>query len=188
MDQIWERIEAWLRANAPELAAALNPPASAEQIAATERALGIQFPADVRATYFRHDGQDRDAPGLLDGWEWLSLERIQEEWQVWKGLLDGGDFANIQSEGDGQNVRQDWWHPAWIPLTYNGSGDHDCLDLAPGQCGLLGQIIRMYHDEGSRPVVARSFSAWLARFAADLEAGEYILSEEYGGLCRRDDV
>jgi hypothetical protein len=36
MDQVWERIEAWLAANAPAVAAGLNPPASARELADTE--------------------------------------------------------------------------------------------------------------------------------------------------------
>ena len=188
MDGTWGRIEAWLAANAPIVAAGLNPPASSEAIADAEQYLGVQFPADVRASYLRHDGQRFDSPGLLDGWEWLSLERIRDEWKVWKDLLDGGDFNGIRSDADGRFVRKDWWNPAWIPLTYSGSGDHHCLDLAPGPQGRSGQIIEMWHDEGARPVVASSFGKWLADFADGLEAGDFVLSDEYGGLCRREDL
>jgi len=188
MDQTWERIEAWLAVNAPAVAAGLNPPASPESLAATEQFLGVQFPDDVRASYLRHDGQQSYSPGLLEGWEWLSLERIRGEWQVWKDLLDGGDFNGIESDADGRGVRKDWWNPAWIPLTYSGGGDHHCLDLAPGKRGVHGQIIEMWHDEGSRPVVARSFGEWLADFADGFEAGQYEMSVECHGLRRREGV
>jgi hypothetical protein len=46
----------------------------------------------------------------------------------------------------------------------------------------------MWHDEGSRPVVADSFRAWLTDFADALEADELVLSDEYGGLVRRDNL
>lgn len=187
MDALWERIEHWLGANAPEMASGLNGPASEAEIASTEQLLGVRFPADVRASFLRHDGQSSGSPWLMDGWEWLSLSRVRDEWKVWKGLLDGGDFAGAQSEGDDVIVRSDWWHPAWAPLTYSGSGDHHCLDLAPGPQGREGQIIEMWHDSGERPVVAESFRAWLEQFAADLEAGRYAISAEYGGLCRIED-
>jgi hypothetical protein len=39
-----------------------------------------------------------------------------------------------------------------------------------------------------RPLVAPSFEAWLGRFADDLETGEYVFSEDDGGLVRRDEV
>lgn len=107
---------------------------------------------------------------------------------MWKELLDGGDFAGINSDGDGDKVRDDWWNPAWIPLTNSGAGDHHCLDLAPGPEGTPGQIIEMWHDLGDRTLVADSFRAWLTEFVDDLEAREYVLSIEYGGLCRRDNL
>lgn len=188
LDAVWERIEAWLAANAPDVAAGPNPPATPAQLDETERELGVRFPESVRASYLRHNGQSADSPWFLYGWEWLSLERIRDEWKVWKDLLDGGDFEGIRSDADGSTVRDDWWNPAWIPLTYSGSGDHHCLDLAPGPQGTAGQIIEMWHDEGSRPVLAPSFEAWLASFAEGLETGEWVTSDDYEGLVHRDDV
>lgn len=174
--------------NAPSIADGLNPPAALEAVTDTEHYLGVSFPRDVRESYLRHDGQQCNSPWMLEGWEWLSLERMREEWKVWKDLLDEGDFAGIQSDTDGQLVRKDWWHRAWIPLTYSGSGDHHCLDLAPGALGQSGQTIMMWHDHGARPVVAQSFEAWLTDFADRLEAGAFVVSEAYGGLCPREDV
>jgi cell wall assembly regulator SMI1 len=188
MDQLWSRIEAWLCAHAPAIAVALNPPARAEDIEATERFFGVTFPDDVRSSYLRHDGQTYDSPGLLEGWEWLSLGRIRDEWGTWKDLLDHGEFEGIRSDGDRVRVVDDWWNPRWIPVTYSGTGDHHCLDFAPGPGGTPGQIIMMWHDDGARPVVAPGFGAWLARFADELEAGEFVLSDEYGGLCRREEL
>jgi cell wall assembly regulator SMI1 len=188
MEKVWQRIENWLNANAPPIAAGLNPPASAGELVETERLLGVQLPADVRAAYACHNGQSFNSPWMMDCWEWLSLERIREEWNVWKGLLDSGEFTAIQNDANGIAVRKDWWNAAWIPLTYSGSGDHHCLDLAPGPKGKIGQIIEMWHDEGSRPVVANSISEWFTSFAEALENDEFVLSEEYGGLVRRDNL
>jgi cell wall assembly regulator SMI1 len=36
MDEVWNRIEAWLAANAPAVASGLNPPASARELDDTE--------------------------------------------------------------------------------------------------------------------------------------------------------
>lgn len=76
--------------------------------------------------------------------------------------------------------------PALDTLTYSGSGDHHCLDLSPGPEGTAGQILEMWHDEGSRPVIAEGFRAWLAGLVDDWEAGDFVLSDECGGLCRRE--
>jgi cell wall assembly regulator SMI1 len=187
-DSPWPRIERWLAVNAPEVADGLNSPASEEDIAITEDHLGVAFTHDVRAAYVRHDGQRRDSPWLLYGWEWLSLARIRDEWLVSKELLDRGDFDGLENYGDNSAVRSDWWNARWIPLTYDGAGNHRCLDLAPGPPGIPGQIIEMWHDDGARPVVAPSFEAWIARFADALEAGEFVAHEDYGRLVHREDI
>lgn len=80
MEYLWKRIEAWLWANAPEVAEGLNPPARTEEILATENCLGITFPEDLRLSYLQHNGQTFASPGLLDGWELLSLDRMRSEW------------------------------------------------------------------------------------------------------------
>jgi cell wall assembly regulator SMI1 len=185
MKLIWDRIEAWLRANAPTVFELLRPGAYAEAIAETERALGVTFPDDVRASYRIHDGAE--STGFIEGWELLSLERIRDEWVAWKDLLDRGTFAEARSQSDGRTLT-DWWNPAWIPLTYSGSGDHHSLDLSPGLKGKRGQIIIMYHDDDSRPVVSGSFADWLSAYADDLESGRYVYSEDYGGLVHPEDV
>jgi len=188
MDDIWKRIEAWLQHHAPSVAEGLNPPASEQAIKEAEEYLGITFPEDVRYSYLRHDGQSPNAPLFLEGWEWLSLERVCDEWACWKDLLDSGEFEGIDNESDGTRIVTDWWHPKWIPLTYSGAGDHHCLDLNPGPTGNYGQIIEMWHDDGERPWIAASFRAWLSEFVAELEQGEYVLSDEYGCLCRKEDL
>src|SRR4051794_35108963 len=130
MKIVWNRIEKWLGANAPEVLGGLNPPATPVQISQAEAALGIAFPHDLRDTFLIHNGQASHPPWLLDGWEFMSVERIVDEWKVWKDLLDGGDFTGMESDSEGYTVT-DWWGPLWIPLTYDGSGNHHCLDLNP---------------------------------------------------------
>lgn len=176
-------MEKWLASHAPTALHGLNPPARMEEIAQAEAVLGITFPADVRATFLIHNGQQSDTPWLLDGWEFLSLERIINEWSVWKDLVDGGDFAGCESESTGETLT-DWWNAAWIPLTYDGAGDHHCLDLSPGPQGQVGQIIQMWHDDSSRPVVAANFHDWLAHLTDAWEASLYGLSAHAGGIIK----
>lgn len=186
MQELWSRLETWLRANATDVLETLRPGATEEQIAHAEALLSVQFPDDFKAAYRIHNGQD-EGSGLMDGREFLSLERIQDEWKVWKELLDGGDFGDVSSEPVGP-IRTDWWHPAWIPITYDGSGNHDCLDLAPAAGGQVGQIIDFWHDDPSRSVAAASFGAWFAAFVEECEAGAYVYSDAYNGIVDVDDV
>lgn len=52
----WERIERWLAAHAPATFASLQPPATPQQIADTQRQLGVAIPAELVASLRRHDG------------------------------------------------------------------------------------------------------------------------------------
>ena len=180
METIWNRIEIWLVANAPEILNNLQPGATDEAIKQAEIFLGIELPEDVKASYRLHNGQD-GYNGLMDGWELLSLERMMDEWKIWKELLDSGDFDDSKSDPDSP-IQADWWNAKWIPLTSNGCGDHHCLDLDPAPGGNVGQIITMWHDWERREIVASRFQNWLEQLAADLESGKYIFSKEDGGL------
>jgi cell wall assembly regulator SMI1 len=181
MEKIWVRIDAWLEVNAPKVFSTLQPGASDSQIQAVENALSIQFPEDVKASYRINNGQSGSDYGLIpESQEFLSLERIQDEWAVWKGLLDEGSLEG-GSDPD-QGIRADWYNAKWIPLTSDGCGDNYCLDLAPAEGGTAGQIIKMIHDDAYRGFLAPSFRSWLEDYAAKLESGEYVFSEEYNGI------
>ncbi len=182
MEEIWTRIDAWLKVNAPKVFNTLQPGASDSQIQATESILAIQFPEDVKASYRIHNGQQTiyDYGLIPEAQEFLSLERIQAEWQLKKGLLDEGSFEGGSKPDPG--IQADWWNAKWIPLTSDGCGDSYCLDLAPAEGGNVGQIIKMIHDEADRYILAPSFRSWLEDYAAKLESGEYIFYEEYRGI------
>lgn len=190
----WQRIETWLSHNAPQVTPGLAPGATDAQIAATERTLGVILPEEVRAFYRIHDGQrtDRSLGGVVGGvfapgGDFLSLARIVDEWTVWKDLLDSGAFDGIWSDPQ-PGIKPDWWNPRWIPITYDGSGNHFCLDLDPAPGGTAGQIITMWHDGGEREVMAASFIDWLTQLADEYERGEWVYSEDDGGVVRLEDV
>src|SRR5687767_2048345 len=124
MDEIWSRIDSWLAANAPDVLRSLHSGASEDDIRQTEVSLGVELPEDVRASYRVHDGQSFEGPGLINTREFLSLERIRDEWKIWKDLLDRGDFEGSQSAPQDDCIKTDWWNALWIPLTYDGSGNH----------------------------------------------------------------
>ncbi len=68
MEDVWNRIETWLRANAPETLRDLRSGATRDDIRAAEAALGVAFPDDMVASYLRHDGQDHIGYALMDHW------------------------------------------------------------------------------------------------------------------------
>jgi len=59
MGRIWERIEAWLKINAPEILNRLEPGASQAEIENTAAILGVEFPEDFKASYRIHNGLEK---------------------------------------------------------------------------------------------------------------------------------
>jgi len=163
MKRQWEKLETWLKTHNPALLADLNPPASDTDIQELEQKLGVTLPTDFVECLKVHDGQKGRADWLFSGSEFLSSQRILDEWSIWKDLLNGGDFDGTEAE-PGAGIQPVWWSPKWIPFTYNGAGDHLCLDLDPASSGRAGQVITLWHDDGARKKKADSFIQWFTEF------------------------
>jgi cell wall assembly regulator SMI1 len=187
IEREWLRVEAWLHARARPLHDALAVGAKPEALDALEAALAVKLPPDARALYALRDGQAVGSVSVLPGWEWLGLGGILEQWRIWKGLLDAGEFKDARSE-PAEGIRDDWWHPRWIPFTHNGAGDHLCLDLMPAPGGRAGQVITMWHDDAPRERLASSLTAWVRELADKLDAGRYVYVDEEGTLLDADEV
>ena len=174
MKRIWERIEAWLKINDPEILNCLEPGATQAEIENTAAILGGKFPEDFKASYRIHNGLEKRNYSWIDSWKFLGLERIIEEWKVWKELFDAGEFDDPECfssycELDRVIKINYWWNPKWIPITYDGAGNH-------------GQIITLWHDCDDRELVAVNFRSWLEKIAEELENGVYIYNEKYNYL------
>lgn len=155
-----QNLEDWLADNEPHVLEELNPGASEEALTKLAVIAGSILPADFLDFYRLHDGQRADVGGVINGEELLSVERIIDELTVWTDLLNEGTFDNWRVDA-GPEVRAVWYTPRWLPFTYDGAGNHYCLDLDPTESGTYGQIIRMWHDDPSRNVVAASFTTLL---------------------------
>ena len=89
MKDLWDRLEAWHAKQGSSLQ--LRPPATAEQIAAAEEAMGLVFPDDFRASLLVHDGQESDAsvtPWCPATCPLASLERMVAQHQEVQGLVE----------------------------------------------------------------------------------------------------
>lgn len=172
---VWERIEAVLRVTAPGRVNSLAAGASPETIAAAEKRFGFALPEDVRDSYAVHDGSNQadillhSAYGLI-GVPYLSLEEAIRDREMWVGWLDGGSFKGRQSCPQGP-IRAGWWNRRWVPVTWDGGGDHLCVDLDPAPGGTAGQVIYFSHEEGPLSVVANNWREYLLGYAGDLESG-----------------
>lgn len=169
----------------------LNAGAAEADFARLEAVLGYALPEEFKELYRVADGESGTA-GVLAGEEWLSIERIIEEYGVWKNLLDDGMFADddgtpYDCEPEDSAIKGDlWWNPKWIPLTADGSGNGKMIDMDPTESGTAGQIIQMWHDDAARSKEADSLRGFLTQYAQDLEDGKYVLDTEYGLVLQSD--
>ena len=187
MEKQFERFKAWLAENYKDGLDDLCDPASDAEIKQLEDCLGFPLPADLVSLLKIHNGQKLETGGLFEGQEFLSSHRIIDEWTVWKELLDGDELEDTTSEPE-DGIKDDWWNPKWIPFTYNGYGDHYCIDMDPAVGGDEGQIITLWHDGPEREKLAKSLGEWFATYVSELASGEYIYSEDYDTIMHRDDI
>ena len=183
MDQLWYRFEQWLKLNIPNGLAALNPPASDRSIIHLELKLDCTFPPALVESLKCHNGQRHNAPKLFDGMELLSLDRIEDEWEVWSELWSSGDFSMTKIDADPE-IKTSWWNPKWIPILYNGAGDHVCVDLDPAnhKTAKAGQLLTMWHDRPERQCIATGFEVWFESYLNGLEQRAFQFCNEYGGI------
>ena len=83
-------------------------------------------------------------------------------------------------------IQKVYAHPAWIPLVRDWGGNNLAVDLAPGPTGRWGQIILFGRDYDCKYVVARSWSAFLATVADDLNSGKWFVDDETNELKLRE--
>jgi len=185
--ELWDQIKTWLNKHAPHLINELKSAATRQDIIELETLVGANLPEDYVQFIMMHNGQNRESEGIIDTEEVLSIERIIDEWKVWKDLLDSGEFNDYKSKPS-KGVKDDWWNSKWIPITYDGSGNHYCLDLDPAAGGKVGQVIRMWHDDSERKLMSSSFLEWMADYVTALKKGKFVYSEEWGGIISKDHI
>ncbi|UNI18792.1 Cell wall assembly regulator [Purpureocillium takamizusanense] len=83
-------------------------------------------------------------------------------------------------------VQKAYAHVGWIPLVRDWGGNNLAVDLAPGPGGRWGQIILFGRDFDTKYVVARSWAAFLALIADDLNSGKWFVDEDTNELKLRE--
>src|SRR5262249_7896979 len=113
----WSRLEGWCQRNQPALLRAIHPGASAEQIAAVERAIGQPLPADVRESFAIHNGGDR----FLFGNDMLTTESLVRDWRIWRDVENYNDeFRDKMKSYPEGAIALEYTIPGWVPLTADG--------------------------------------------------------------------
>ena len=134
----WSRIQKWYSTKAQTKRLLLAKGASEAEIQTLETQLGLKLPGHVRQSYLLHNGSN-EISVFEYGYYLLSLSQIYEEWSKWKQLVEDGTFNSMRVSPI-QGVKDAWWNTKWIPITTNGGGDHDCIDMDPGSNGNKRQV------------------------------------------------
>lgn len=191
----WRRIDRWAQEAYYELWCQLSYPATEADVHSLETEIGCNLPQDVRESFFVHDGQDRGGKptGVFFGVALLDIEEVQEEHEVWTTVAQrykpipsqpkqALELLQRQASIPRDAIQLLYSHPGWIPLAKDYMGNNIGVDLAPGPAGTWGQVILFGRDYDTKYVVARSWGAFLAAFADDLEGGSWTIDEESGDL------
>ncbi|KAM3523447.1 hypothetical protein MY4038_008184 [Beauveria bassiana] len=101
-----------------------------------------------------------------------------DAWQ--ENLLQKQDCVPANS------IRKAYAHSGWIPLVRDWGGNNLAVDLCPGPAGRWGQIILFGRDYDTKYVVARSWGAFLALVADDLNSGKWYVDEDTNELKLRE--
>ena len=96
------------------------------------------------------------------------------------------DLLARQDSQPSNAIQKVYAHPGWIPLVRDWGGNNLAVDLAPGPAGKWGQVILFGRDYDCKYVVARSWSAFLATVADDLNSGKWFVDEETNELKLRE--
>lgn len=172
---LFERLESWLAAHAPQIYTGLTPGTSEDDLNDLETLIGRKLPADYRALYRRHDDWGR-ALRLSH----CSLMEVRQEWLVWESLAHE-DFATTP-EGHASHpagaITPRYINLGWIPFLKDWGGNSVGVDLAPDKAGTWGQVITFGRDERDKYVLADSLQVFLAEYVARLEAGRVKVIDE----------
>lgn len=191
MKEIWKSFELKLADIAPDILNNLNTGVTEADVQDLENTISAKLPVDFIEFYKVHNGQTTESAGLIECEELLSFDRIKDEWQIWKDLLDQKEFEDTNgpyTSTPETGIKNDWWNALWIPITYDGCGNHYCLDLDPTIEGNYGQIIRMWHDSDERTLEATSFKNWLTEYKDNLEKGQLVYSKDWFGIINKEKV
>jgi cell wall assembly regulator SMI1 len=107
-----------------------------------------------------------------------SSQSANPQWR--QELLDKQDSQPTNA------IQKAYAHPAWIPLARDWGGNNICVDLAPGPTGKWGQIILMGRDYDCKYVVSRSWAAFLATLADDMNSDKWFIDEDTKELKLRE--
>ncbi|CDL84035.1 SMI1/KNR4 family protein [Xenorhabdus szentirmaii] len=175
--------EEWLKNNLNEVVLDLNPGATDEELQAFSSELGIELPNEFNELYKWHNGQKMDIfTGPWYGLEFLPLERVKREWQIWRNIVDDTEvmtaLSNDAKSTPPDFVKKVYANKLWIPFAHDSSGNHLGIDLDPGHKGTWGQVISFGRDEERKIVIAPDIMSFVNWMLNELKSGNFNIQVE----------
>lgn len=96
------------------------------------------------------------------------------------------ELLDRQDSQPSRAIQKAYAHSGWIPLARDWGGNNIAVDLAPGPVGKWGQIIIFGRDYDCKYVIARSWAAFLAMVADDMQSEKVFVDEETQELKLRE--
>ena len=132
-------------------------PTGRRRLAEVAKAFGSLSP-ELAELWQVHDRVDV----CFDEYEYLPCEHALGEWRSMKQARDEY-FAVVQwAEPVDRGVQSLFWHDGWQPFARDGLGGLVCVDTAPSDEGVAGQVIFVGRDPDVRKVLGRSLGEWIA--------------------------
>lgn len=181
----WGRIIEWLRTNASSDAVKPFPQTMQPQIDEFQTRTGIRLPQQLLDLYaaLHVSGSSSAFPSSGDyeqmAFAPMPLSEVLAEWTSQKELVEMGQFDDCEPVSD-QGIANVWWDRGWIPFASNGGGDFFCIDTAPTESGVAGQVTSHSHESGRHYLLAMSLESYLHELANKIESGGFVFNDRYG--------
>jgi cell wall assembly regulator SMI1 len=162
MKELWHEIEHRLEELGCLAEMKLNAGATDASMDSLEEHLGQKLPQPVREFLAIHDGQS--GHGLLFGYEFLSVDKIRDQWDMWRSIDEdamNADCAEFMQSDPIGFIKPMYTNRLWIPLSADGGGNHIGIDYDPDALGKFGQIINYGRDEDTKRLRADNFIAFI---------------------------
>ena len=144
MNEVWDKIEGFLKEHIPTVIATLNGPATEEALNLLESEVGHTIPNDFKSYLLVHNGQEDPSrlQALCEEGTLLSSEAIIKTYRMLNEINESLDVSPIE-----------WWSRKYLPIT-DCEGDHLALNLE------TGEVVMHVHDSGIEEGIAGSFKEW----------------------------
>lgn len=129
-----------------------------------EKVTGLAFPEELKVMLNIRNGVKK----FLNNTEFLSGEKVLEEWKNWKAIYQVSNYMNLVDEYRYKNRSEKtvpiYVNPFRIPFITDGGGNFIGIDMLPNRAGTIGQIIAFGVDEMAIRYVASDMNDFLQQF------------------------